>query len=51
MCVPGSELGSWILQPGEVCRVIELVGWALTPSIMSISPDEGQLGLWGGREG
>lgn len=41
---PGRELGLWIVQPGEVCRVMVFVNCALTPSIMSISPEEGQLG-------
>lgn len=33
-----------IVQPEDVCRVTSFVVWVLTPSIMSISPDDGQLG-------
>lgn len=33
-----------MVQPGEVWRVMLLVVWRFTPSIMSISPEEGQLG-------
>lgn len=42
--VPAAELAFETVQPGAVCRVIELVAWLLTPSIMSISPEAGQLG-------
>ena len=33
-----------MVQPEEVCKVTKSVFWSLTPSRMSISPDEGQLG-------
>lgn len=33
-----------IVQPDDVCNVTALLDWSLTPSKMSISPDEGQFG-------
>lgn len=41
---PAASIGCESVQPGEVCRVIWLRVFSCTPSTMSISPLEGQLG-------
>lgn len=42
--VPPWEAAMLIVQPADVCNVISLVDWVLTPSIISISPPAGQFG-------
>lgn len=42
--VPPWEPDMLIEQPADVCNVISLVDWVLTPSMMSISPPAGQFG-------